>query len=225
MRQKLLKEYTIYLIAGLAVLLAILIYLVYYHPISHLDVAFSRDFQSEGDSTLERSLLYNIFRMVSDIGTPMIAAIIVLATALLFWLFKLYREAAYIILTAISTLVDFIMKNIINRPRPTSNLVNVIDNQASPSFPSGHVLFFTVFFGFLIITMLFNKKINAYLRTTVIAISAILIVLISFSRVYLGAHWVSDVIGGYLVGFIVLIIISFLYLRPIIKKMDAKGPE
>jgi undecaprenyl-diphosphatase len=225
MRQKLLKEYTIYLIAGMAVLLAILIYLVYYHPVSHIDVTFSRDFQAEGDTALRKSLMSNIFRTVSLFGTPIVAVLIVISSALLFWLLKFYREAAYVILTAISTPVDFIMKNIINRPRPTSNLVNVIDNQASPSFPSGHVVFFTVFFGFLIVAMIVNRKINIYLRAIVIAISSILIVLISFSRVYLGAHWVSDVIGGYLVGFIVLFIISYLYLLPIIKKMDAKSPK
>lgn len=225
MRQKLLKQYTIYLIAGSAVLLAILIYLVYYHPISHIDVAFSRDFQSEGDTALKQSLLYNVFRAVSFLGTPFVAALMVVISALLFWLFKFYHESAYLILTAVSTPIDFIIKNIISRPRPTSDVVRIIDNQSSPSFPSGHVVFFTVFFGFLIVLMLTNKKINIYLRATVTLVSLALIVLISFSRVYLGAHWITDVIGGYLVGFIILSGIGFFYLKPILKKADNKQPN
>lgn len=222
MKQKKLKQYTIFLIIGSAILLGILTYLVYYHPISNIDVTFSRDFQSEGDTVLKKTLLFNVFRAVSFIGTPLIAAPIVILTSLFFWLFKFYRESAYAILTAISIPVDFIIKNIINRPRPTEDVVNIIDNQVSPSFPSGHVVFFTVFFGYVIISMLINKKINRYLRFIAIATSVTLIVLISFSRVYLGAHWITDVIGGYLVGFIILALVAYLYLKPIFKKMDRK---
>ena len=181
MRQKLLRKYSLYIIGACALLFGILIYLVYFHPISHIDVAFSREFQSEGDSPFEKSLLFNIFRFVSYLGVPAVAAIIVLFSALIFWLFGYFRESVYALVTVIGTPIEYGIKAIINRPRPPEDVVNIIDRQSTSSFPSGHVVFFTIFFGFLIAAMFANKKINPYLRGILVLVSLALIVLASLS--------------------------------------------
>ncbi|MFA7243887.1 MAG: phosphatase PAP2 family protein [Patescibacteria group bacterium] len=220
MRQKLLRKYSIIIIAIAATLLAILIYLVYYHPISHIDIAFSRDLQSEGDTGLSRTLFFSIFRSISFLGIPVVAGVMIVLSALLFWFFGYFRESIYILITVVGTPIEELAKLIIGRPRPPADVVKIIDQQSSPSFPSGHVVFFTIFFGFLIAAMIINKKIKLWIRVALASISTILVVLVSFSRVYLGSHWISDVIGGYLVGIIILCMILYFYLKPIFKISD-----
>jgi undecaprenyl-diphosphatase len=93
------------------------------------------------------------------------------------------------------------------------NLVNILDHEISPSYPSGHVVFFTVFFGFLIAAMFFTKKIPRLMRVFIASTSGALIILVSLSRIYLGAHWLTDVIAGYLLGIVLLSILLYFYLR------------
>ena len=85
------------------------------------------------------------------------------------------------------------------RYRPTSNLVHVVQQIQQPSFPSGHTLHYTVFYGFLIFVIATNFK-SSWPRNVALVIFALLIALVGPSRVYLGEHWPTDVIGGYLIG-------------------------
>ena len=73
----------------------------------------------------------------------------------------------------------------------------------------GHVLFFVVFFGF--VAYLAWKFLTGSMRWVIISICATLIVLIGPSRIYLGEHWVSDVVGSYIIGTFWLIILILLY--------------
>ena len=86
---------------------------------------------------------------------------------------------------------------------------------SSSGFPSGHVVHYVVFFGFLLTVMLVHKNISLFLKIFVGTLSAFLILAISISRIYIGAHWATDVMGGYLFGFIYLGIILKLYLKDI----------
>jgi undecaprenyl-diphosphatase len=91
------------------------------------------------------------------------------------------------------------IKVLIDRPRPAANLVNVISQLNDFSFPSGHVLFFTVFFGFLIFLAYTLFK-HSWWRTLLLVILSALVTLIGLSRIYLGQHWASDVVAAYLLG-------------------------
>jgi undecaprenyl-diphosphatase len=68
-----------------------------------------------------------------------------------------------------------------------------------PSFPSGHTLHYTVFYGFLLFVVATNFK-RSWPRAALLIIFALLILLVGPSRVYLGEHWPTDVLGGYLIG-------------------------
>ncbi|QNK64144.1 phosphatase PAP2 family protein [Pedobacter sp. PAMC26386] len=136
-----------------------------------------------------------------------------LLVAITFYLFKLRREALFVMLTFISGAISTIIKILVNRPRPTANLVRIVEIAKQQSFPSGHTLFYTIFFGFLLVLMWNLKQINAVLRITVTVISAFLILTIPFSRIYLGAHWFTDVLGGFILGLICLYIIGAFYLK------------
>jgi undecaprenyl-diphosphatase len=80
-------------------------------------------------------------------------------------------------------------------------------------FPSGHVVHYVVFFGFILTVMIVNKKIPLFWRIFIGIFCTFLIFTISISRIYLGAHWATDVMGGYLYGFVYLGIILKFYLK------------
>lgn len=100
------------------------------------------------------------------------------------------------------TAINLIIKEIVKRPRPSINrLVSV----SGYSFPSGHSMSSIAFYGYLI--YLIHQKIsNKYLKWLLIIILSILILLIGISRIYLGVHYASDVISGFLAGAIYLIL-------------------
>jgi membrane-associated phospholipid phosphatase len=98
-----------------------------------------------------------------------------------------------------STLVGLGIKLLVVRPRPNADLVHVMTQLTDYSFPSGHVLYFTTFFGFLLfLTYTLVKPV--WWRTLLLIVLGIMIALIGVSRIYEGQHWASDVLAAYLLG-------------------------
>ncbi len=108
--------------------------------------------------------------------------------------------------------VNQLLKLSIGRPRPSYVLVRVAGVFNDESFPSGHVVFFVEFFGFLVFLAHVLLK-RGPLRQGSMIVSGLLIALVGMSRVYLGAHWPSDVAGGYLAGGIWLMLMIEVYRR------------
>lgn len=108
------------------------------------------------------------------------------------------------------SLLGALIKEFVQRGRPTSDLVRVFSIINEYSFPSGHVLFFTAFLGFLAF-LFYTLAPRSLLRTLGIVILVILIVLVGISRIYLGQHWPSDVMGAYLLGSVWLALSVYLY--------------
>lgn len=152
------------------------------------------------------------FYAISEIGFVNIAGPLVVAVAGVFWALRFRLEAIFILLTSSSTLLNAIVKRIIKRPRPTQELVTVARVINEPSFPSGHVMHYTNFYGLLIYLLSTNWR-SGRLRNILIAFCTALIALIGPSRVYLGAHWPSDVMAGYIYGGLWFGGIMALYLR------------
>jgi membrane-associated phospholipid phosphatase len=123
----------------------------------------------------------------------------------------LHWEAMMSLVAAIfSTAINVLVKDIIQRPRPTTALVNVYATLTSYSFPSGHVMFYLGFFGFIAF-LAFSLMKPSLLRRFILAFIGVLVVLIGFSRIYLGEHWASDVLGSYLLGSLTLVTIIQFY--------------
>ena len=102
----------------------------------------------------------------------------------------------------IVTLLNQGMKFILQRPRPTE--YRIIE-ETGYSFPSGHSMVSMAFYG-LLIYLIYKHIENKYLKWLLISILSLLIVLIGFSRIYLGVHYVGDVIAGFLFSIAYLIL-------------------
>ena len=86
----------------------------------------------------------------------------------------------------------------------------VVGTPTGYSFPSGHVTEYTLFFGFCFY-LAFTLLKKGVLRTVLLSICAIMIILIGPSRIWLGAHWASDVLGGYTLALGLLLLVIWAY--------------
>lgn len=123
----------------------------------------------------------------------------------------LYWEAVTAIISfSVTDLVVNLLKHWVGRIRPLATLVNVNQTLSGGSFPSGHVVDYVVVLGFLWFLAFTSFKKSIW-RRLIMLISAIMIILIGPSRIYLGEHWPSDVAGAYLLGSMLLWSVIKLY--------------
>jgi membrane-associated phospholipid phosphatase len=124
------------------------------------------------------------------------------------------KWAAVAALVGVSSVgaVATVIKNLVNRARPSPALVHVVRpnlNNGRLSFPAGHVVFYVTMFGFLLFLSLHMPP--SWRRLVERLGFGALIGLIGLSRIYQGEHWASDVLGGYLLGFVGLVLTIWLY--------------
>lgn len=151
--------------------------------------------------------LNKFFEIFTELGDTKFMAILALIASLLFFIKKYYRYSIGIALSVgIAEFVSIILKNVIGRHRPPHELAIIAQDGAS--FPSGHTIAAMAFYGFLI--YFFNKEFkNKSVKNILTGFSALMILLAGFARIYLGAHWPSDVMASYVLGGVwVAIIIS-----------------
>ncbi|NTE04354.1 phosphatase PAP2 family protein [Agrobacterium tumefaciens] len=178
------------------------------HPILPFDIKASLLVQKLQSSWMDKVML-----AISFFGELPYSLLSVLVVAAIFYWQKFRREAFYISMVLFSGLIILGVKNIINRPRPTTFYVRLVEVNRFQSYPSGHVLSYVLFFGFLIILMRTLKQIPQITRNVITYISAFLVIMIAPSRIYLGAHWLTDTIGGFLLGIICLFPLCYFYFR------------
>lgn len=171
------------------------------------DMAITKTLQKRRNPWVRRFMI-----SISEVGFPRLSVPLTVSSASLLWALRFRLEALFILLTNSSHLLNALVKRLIKRPRPTHELVTVVRVINEPSFPSGHVMHYTNFFGLLIYLLATNWR-SGRLRNLLIALCATLIVFIGPSRVYLGAHWPSDVMAGYLYGGLWFGGLMVLYLR------------
>ncbi|HTK07952.1 MAG TPA: YegS/Rv2252/BmrU family lipid kinase [Ktedonobacteraceae bacterium] len=159
-----------------------------------------------GDRSITRALqrqkypwLRRLMVGISEPGFPRFGVPLAAAIAGAFWLLRFRLEAVFLVLSMTSNLLNACIKRVIKRPRPTNDLVAVARVINEPSFPSGHVMHYINLFGMLTYFLATNWR-SGRLRNFLIAVCISLIALVGPSRVYLGAHWPSDVMAGYVYG-------------------------
>lgn len=149
--------------------------------------------------------------LISDFVTPIAkfitnfggAIFLSIATVMLFLLIKNKKIGLSIISNiVIITILNQLLKRILQRPRPTE--FRIVE-ETGYSFPSGHSMVSMAFYGYLIY-LIYRYIKNKYVKWTLIAILSILICLIGISRIYLGVHYTSDVLGGFLLSISYLVV-------------------
>jgi membrane-associated phospholipid phosphatase len=172
-----------------------------------------------GDRTMMRTLqrqhhplIRRLMIAISEPGFPKVGVPLTLSIAGIFWALRFRLEAIFILLSSSSNILNWMVKRLIKRPRPTEELVTVTRVINEPSFPSGHVMHYINWFGLLTYLLATNWR-SGKVRNTLIAFCISLIALIGPSRVYLGAHWPSDVMAGYIYGGLWFGGVMALYLR------------
>lgn len=210
MNRKLVVILLLLLISGTALSLA-----AYFFGIFHFDLKVAAALKG-----VDNPAVAALMMAVSFLGDGWIPVILVVGVAAICAWKKRWIEGAFVVATLSSGIIAGVLKMLVSRPRPPSFTLNPTDifqffNQFA--YPSGHVLFFVTFFGFT--GYLAWKFLSGWLRWIVLSICAALILLIGPSRIYLGEHWASDVIGSYIIGTFWLIILILLYQLVLYRKL------
>lgn len=184
-----------------------------------INVYKGNDFYSDSivyefvSSNIINDNMTSIVKFITWFGSTI--GIIIMCLISLFVIRKKKINVIIVISLICATLINnYIFKFIFARERPNINPMVIED---SYSFPSGHSMVSMVFYGSLIYIAYRYIK-NRVLKYVIISCLSLLIILIGFSRVYLGVHYFSDVIGGFVFG-ICYLIISSMIIKKIIKKI------
>jgi len=185
---------------------AVLTFMVKTTPLFTLDIQITRAIQS-----IRSPIFAAAMDWISWIGFSPQSYISSLLIVALIYSFGFHWEAvAAFVAGILPPVVNVLVKGVIKRPRPTMDLVQVLRALDSYSFPSGHVMFYVGFFGFLWFLVYTLLK-RSWIRTLLLVFLGSLIALVGMSRIYLGQHWASDVLGAYLLGSLTLLAILQFY--------------
>ena len=188
----------------LFIILSILIFTKVTEPLDEAVESFVLGIRNDKLTSIMR-----IFTNISSSYSLIVITILITLIAII----KNKRLPYNTIINLISVfLLSQLFKFIFRRPRPTGEF---LAKASGFSYPSGHTMVSFAFFTFIAYSMC--DRINSKLLKIMIKISMIiLIMIIGFSRIYLGVHYTTDIIGGYLMGMVYLMI--FLDIREKNKK-------
>ena len=152
-------------------------------------------------------LLDPILHGVSAIGWFRVAAPTTVAVVVLLGVLGWRQEAIVLAAAALfGHLLNQGLKALIERPRPALGAERLAElGVDSFAFPSGHAQSFTIFYGFLALVIWQNAR-RPWVRGIGAACMLTMIALVGISRVYLGVHWPSDVVGAYCIGVLWLLL-------------------
>jgi membrane-associated phospholipid phosphatase len=148
----------------------------------------------------ESPRLTSALRVVTQLGSiPAMAAVAVIL-AVLVWRKRDRRLAlAVLLIPAVGGLAILLLKPVFDRDRPLADFRDVVASEKNESFPSGHSMGSLVGYGLAAYLLLLGVQHRRW-RFAILTVVLLLVLAIGFSRVYLGAHYLSDVVAGYLIG-------------------------
>ena len=196
--KKIKKEY--YFIAILFILFILLTIFVVVGNASLIDENFYN-----GIIKLKNNTLTNILYVITNLASTIGIISLVILTSIVFIRRKKVSSLKYVILNVLSgVFLMQILKNIIRRTRPSWKWIK----QGGFSYPSGHTISALLLYGTII--LLVSKRYDGKYKKQIIIVSSAMIILTGISRIYFGAHYLSDVIASTLLGTIILIISGLL---------------
>ena len=191
---RLWRAQTIYVVALAA--FAILAIFAYLDPYFGWDLKIANAFNWK---TFTPPGLFQLMLFTSIFGNSWTPYALTALTVIIFLLFRRRSEAAALTFCAGgSGLINTLFKHLVARPRPAHDLIQSYTDPLTNSFPSGHVTFYVCYFGFLFFVSYALLPRGSLLRRLALTLTALPVLLVGLSRIYLGAHWPSDTIGAYL---------------------------
>lgn len=152
---------------------------------------------------ISKHISNNLTFVVKNLTHISSAIIVILITIIVLIFFKNKKYGVYMGLNLILiTFFQIVLKNIFTRNRPID--INLIE-ESGYSFPSGHSLTAMAFYGF-IIYLIYSSKLPKRSKNIYISLFSILIFIVGISRIYLGVHFFTDVIGAFSFSLFYLII-------------------
>lgn len=151
---------------------------------------------------MRNDVLTNIFKVITNFGG--VNALIAVTVFLAVYIKDKKIAFSIPINLIIITVLNLLLKNIVERPRPEGYR---LITETGYSFPSGHSMVSAAFYGLIIYFIWKNVK-NKKLKYISCILLGLLIAFIGISRIYLGVHYASDVIGGFAISIAYLIIFT-----------------
>ena len=140
-----------------------------------------------------------IMKFVSEVGDTFGYLFIIILTSMILFFKKVWKLAIQgILILIIASGLNILLKGLVARPRPFDD---PLVYASFYSFPSGHAMSAMVFYGFLI-HIVFSLEIKSWLKYVFTLIFVCFSFVIGLSRIYLGVHYASDILGGYFAGLI-----------------------
>jgi membrane-associated phospholipid phosphatase len=163
-------------------------------PMTAFDESLAQDLHAQ---VVDSPAMVDVLQVISFTGKPIFLVLVVGLPCVWLLRHRAYRLILFLILTSIGGgIVDTIVKVAVGRPRPSMD--QPVAAAFGHSFPSGHSMSSTICYGavFLVFAPWFTKGVHKVALAVTIAIP----LLIGFSRLALGVHFLSDVLGGYVLG-------------------------
>lgn len=194
------------------IVLAVAAYITHGHPGPYPgELEFSRSIQSIHFN----AIIINWLRFVSALNDPIPSSIALAVWVVFLFIMRWFRAGIFLLLcVGVGNGIDALIGDLVQRPRPTPNLIHVDSLLKFNSFPSGHSCHMMVYYGFLLY-LSFTKSVREWryrwLLLPLQLFALLNILTVGFARLQQGEHWVSDVLAGYLSGAIWLFLFIFLY--------------
>ncbi|MDD8049323.1 MAG: phosphatase PAP2 family protein [Thomasclavelia sp.] len=195
MEKGLIKSYKKYYFVIPLFIAIIWTILVAVHCFDNIDQSITNMFVS-----IRNPLLTQIFKLASDFGSVWFY---IVATIIFFSKYK-KESITWLVNLGVIQVINRIIKIIIRRPRPSKSLRLVVEHNYS--FPSAHAMCASVAYGLLICKL---GKLDLKYKRLYQGLLSLVILMILISRVYLGVHYASDVIGGLLFGIAYTLFINY----------------
>jgi undecaprenyl-diphosphatase len=227
---KKLSHYNVTLPYAIALVLALLIGVFGINIFVELTEVLSTETLANYDTKITSAVLSHrstsltkYFTFITHVGDVYGYLVVLILSAIIsLVVFKRWKYMVQITLVLfLSALSNVVLKRVINRARPDlEHLVTV----ETLSYPSGHAMSAMAFYGFLIY-LFYRFKMNRYIKIGTILVLAFLILSIGVSRIYLGVHYPSDILGGFIAGAIWVVFCIVLFNLIEVFRSDPKTPN
>lgn len=141
-----------------------------------------------------------VIKLITHLGSMVFLIVLSVILVLTMKNNKIRINIAYNLV--IISIINYVIKQIIQRPRPIG--INLI-NEGGYSFPSGHSTTSMAFYG-LLIYLIYKYVNNKIFKTILMVLLSLIILMIGISRIYLGVHYASDVLAGFVLGLLFLLV-------------------